>query len=153
MAILKDFQFNENCRLLKISGLQIRDPDKKAIEKAFRRLALKTHPDKVRSIHSILEKVYIFYHYMFRVVIPLNSKRSMRPTTSWLVMWPSWRPLRQRLNSPGPQSSLRSLSRLCQNGKRNSSVPMACPRPAKSRTSCSMWVLLKVLEQVACQLE
>ena len=46
MALLKDHQFNENCKLLKIIGLQPNDPDKKTIEKAFRRIALKTHPDK-----------------------------------------------------------------------------------------------------------
>merc|ERR1712172_13646 len=41
-----DHQFNEMCKTLKISGLQPNDPDKKTIEKSFRRLALKTHPDK-----------------------------------------------------------------------------------------------------------
>jgi len=46
MALLKDHQFNDLCKTLKISGLQPNDPDKKTIEKAFRRLALKTHPDK-----------------------------------------------------------------------------------------------------------
>ena len=46
MALLKDHQFNELCKLLKISGLHPNDSDKKTIEKAFRRLALKTHPDK-----------------------------------------------------------------------------------------------------------
>jgi len=46
MALLKDHQFNELCKILKISGLQPNDSDKKTIEKAFRRLALKTHPDK-----------------------------------------------------------------------------------------------------------
>ena len=49
-ALLRDHQFIDFCKVLKISGLQPNDPDKKTIEKAFRRLALKTHPDKGKDI-------------------------------------------------------------------------------------------------------
>ena len=49
-ALLRDHQFLDFCKVLKISGLQPNDPDKKTIEKAFRRLALKTHPDKGKDI-------------------------------------------------------------------------------------------------------
>ena len=47
MALLKDQRFYELCQVLQIQGQTASDPDRKAIEKAFRRLALKTHPDKV----------------------------------------------------------------------------------------------------------
>ena len=52
-SILKDHQFHEYCKVLKISQNQLipSDPDKKLIEKAFRKCALKTHPDKVREAH------------------------------------------------------------------------------------------------------
>ena len=48
-SILKDHQFHEYCKVLKISANELvpSDPDKKVIEKAFRKCALKTHPDKV----------------------------------------------------------------------------------------------------------
>ena len=46
--LLKDAKFYEYCRALKISGQNPNDPDRRAIEKAFRRLALRTHPDKVQ---------------------------------------------------------------------------------------------------------
>ena len=45
--ILRDAQFNEYCAHLRLSGLSPSDPEKKVIERAFRKLALKTHPDKV----------------------------------------------------------------------------------------------------------
>ena len=48
MSLLKDHQFHDLCKILNIN-LQANDPDKKTIEKAFRKLALKTHPDKVSS--------------------------------------------------------------------------------------------------------
>ena len=50
MSILKDHQFNDLCKTLKVSGQPVNNPDRKVIEKAFRRLALKTHPDKVQTI-------------------------------------------------------------------------------------------------------
>ena len=46
-AVLTDRQFYDYCKVLKLSNQVPSDPDKKAIEKAFRRIALKTHPDKV----------------------------------------------------------------------------------------------------------
>ena len=46
--LLKDHKFNEYCKLLKVTDQPPSDPDRRVIEKAFRRLALKTHPDKVR---------------------------------------------------------------------------------------------------------
>ena len=45
--LLKEHQFNGFCNILKISGQPVNNPDRKVIEKAFRKLALKTHPDKV----------------------------------------------------------------------------------------------------------
>jgi len=49
MALLKDQKFYELCQALQCTGQTPSDPDRKAIEKAFRKLALKTHPDKVIS--------------------------------------------------------------------------------------------------------
>lgn len=46
--LLKDVKFQEYCKILKVSGQTPSDPDRRCIEKAFRRAALKTHPDKVR---------------------------------------------------------------------------------------------------------
>ena len=50
-TLLKDHQFHEYCKVLKIPQNQLvpSDPDKKLIEKAFRKCALKTHPDKVHN--------------------------------------------------------------------------------------------------------
>ena len=45
--LLKDRQFQEYCKILKVTGQTPSDPDRRVIEKAFRRAALKTHPDKV----------------------------------------------------------------------------------------------------------
>jgi len=50
MALLKDQRFYELCQALQCTGQTPSDPDRKAIEKAFRKLALKTHPDKVNLI-------------------------------------------------------------------------------------------------------
>ena len=55
--LLKDAKFYEYCRALKISGQNPNDPDRRAIEKAFRRLALRTHPDKVQ--YAICKKNWI----------------------------------------------------------------------------------------------
>jgi preprotein translocase subunit Sec63 len=52
MALLKDQRFFELCQILQLQGQIASDPDRKAIEKAFRRLALKTHPDKVTVIDT-----------------------------------------------------------------------------------------------------
>ena len=53
-TLLKDHQFHEYCKVLKISANELvpSDPDKKVIEKAFRKCALKTHPDKVMLIDT-----------------------------------------------------------------------------------------------------
>ena len=49
MALLQDRQFYDYCKILKMPANVVpSDPDKKQIEKAFRKIALKTHPDKVR---------------------------------------------------------------------------------------------------------
>ena len=55
MAQLNETQFYEQCKILKITNQRSNDPDKKAIEKAFRRLALKTHPDKVTLLLGIIK--------------------------------------------------------------------------------------------------
>ncbi len=53
MALLKDHQFHELCRVLKLgSALVPSDPDRKQIEKAFRKCALKTHPDKASTVYN-----------------------------------------------------------------------------------------------------
>jgi len=44
--VLKDSKFNELCAVLGISEQCCLEPDKKLIEKAFRKKALKSHPDK-----------------------------------------------------------------------------------------------------------
>ena len=56
-TLLKDHQFHEYCKVLKIPQNQLvpSDPDKKLIEKAFRKCALKTHPDKV---HIVVQCTY-----------------------------------------------------------------------------------------------
>ena len=48
-AILGERIFVHYCSVLKLPSSQLvcSDPDRKAIERAFRRAALKTHPDKV----------------------------------------------------------------------------------------------------------
>lgn len=55
-ALLKDHMFQEYSKVLKIPPNQLvpSDPDKKQIEKAFRRCALKTHPDKASLTLCIL---------------------------------------------------------------------------------------------------
>ena len=54
--LLKDHKFNEFCKVLKVVDQSPSDPDRRVIEKAFRRLALKTHPDKVRSSLTFRDK-------------------------------------------------------------------------------------------------
>ena len=46
--LLKDAKFHEYCKSLKVSGQNPSDPDRRCIEKAFRRLAPRIHPYKVR---------------------------------------------------------------------------------------------------------
>ena len=55
-TLLKDHQFHEYCKVLKIPQNELvpSDPDKKIIEKAFRKCALKTHPDKVQTDRETL---------------------------------------------------------------------------------------------------
>ena len=66
MSLLKDHQFHELCKILNIN-LQANDPDKKTIEKAFRKLALKTHPDKVSSdaAWNLILYAHLIAHIMF----------------------------------------------------------------------------------------
>ena len=52
--LLKDAKFHEYCKSLKVSGQNPSDPDRRCIEKAFRRLALRTHPDKVKTLISFV---------------------------------------------------------------------------------------------------
>ena len=44
--ILSERKFNEFCSVLGVKELCCLDPDRKKIEKAFRKSALKCHPDK-----------------------------------------------------------------------------------------------------------
>merc|ERR1719244_2054112 len=44
--VLKAAKFDEFCKVLGIKELCCLDPDKKVIEKSFRKKALKCHPDK-----------------------------------------------------------------------------------------------------------
>lgn len=44
--ILSDNRFNELCSVLGVSKQCVYAPERKVIEKAFRRAALKCHPDK-----------------------------------------------------------------------------------------------------------
>lgn len=46
MSVLGDRMFQQYCNILNINHLVPSDPDKRQIEKAFRKCALKTHPDK-----------------------------------------------------------------------------------------------------------
>ena len=63
-TLLKDHQFHEYCKVLKIPQNQLvpSDPDKKLIEKAFRKCALKTHPDKVHIVQCTYrpERLHLF---------------------------------------------------------------------------------------------
>ena len=45
-VVLNDRKFEELCAVLGVKQQCVLDPDKKVIEKAFRRNALKCHPDK-----------------------------------------------------------------------------------------------------------
>ena len=45
-AVLSERKFSELCSVLGVTKLCCLDPDRRAIEKAFRRNALKCHPDK-----------------------------------------------------------------------------------------------------------
>ena len=60
--ILKEHQFNGFCNILKISGQPMNNPDRKLIEKSFRKLALKTHPDKVIMHFYLLRLMINFKH-------------------------------------------------------------------------------------------
>ena len=72
--LLKDAKFYECCRALKLSGQNPNDPDRRAIEKAFRRLALRTHPDKVEfgislnclyKLNVIMKSIRLRFEHLF----------------------------------------------------------------------------------------
>ena len=79
-SLLKDPQFVELCQVLKIPPNQLvpSDPDKKQIERAFRKCALKTHPDKVK-LFSFGHRKVLFT--ILREEIRSSSGGSTRPTT------------------------------------------------------------------------
>ena len=52
--LLKDNKFLEYCKVLKVSGQSPGDPERRVIEKSFRKLALRTHPDKVKVLNEII---------------------------------------------------------------------------------------------------
>ena len=131
MSILKDHQFNSYCHILKLGSQPVNNPDRKVIEKAFRKLALKTHPDKVNKALKIQAILHIFI-VLDRVEIQLSSRKSMMPTTNSLVMSPLWRPLRPRLKCRERLLSLKSPNRLFQSGRTNSRLFMDFLELAKS---------------------
>ena len=51
--LLKDNKFLEYCKVLKVTGQSPGDPERRVIEKSFRKLALRTHPDKVKILNEI----------------------------------------------------------------------------------------------------
>ena len=66
--ILKDHQFYECAKTLGLPELIPSDPDKRQIEKAFRKLALKTHPDKVSCKNKFCKSCLVYisdgeYHF------------------------------------------------------------------------------------------
>ena len=131
MSILKDHQFNSYCHILKLGSQPVNNPDRKVIEKAFRKLALKTHPDKVSKVVNIQAILHIFIVF-HRVEIQLSLKKLMMPITNSLDMSPLWRPLRPRPKCRERLSSLKSPSRLFQSGKTNSRLFMDFLELAKS---------------------
>ena len=64
-SLLKEHQFNGFCNILKISGQPMNNPDRKVIEKAFRKLALKTHPDKVMNFYLFLNMHFFQIGHIF----------------------------------------------------------------------------------------
>ena len=74
--LLKDAKFYECCRALKLSGQNPNDPDRRAIEKAFRRLALRTHPDKVQyAICKKMKYVVLLLSEVFMIYVRFKIEK------------------------------------------------------------------------------
>ena len=87
MALLKDNRFYEFCTILQIQGQIASDPDKKAIEKAFRKAALKTHPDKVNIFCCSMTYKQKYFEHKILCHNCLSSWIAEQSTHSGLTKW------------------------------------------------------------------
>ena len=67
--LLKDNKFLEYCKVLKVTGQSPGDPERRVIEKSFRKLALRTHPDKVKTSNESTNLPIISIQNLFPIEI------------------------------------------------------------------------------------